>query len=288
MTPKTREASATLSTSSSGSESTEHLKEAAGELASDVKETASHVAGRAKQQVGRQVESQKDRAAGGLGEMANALRQTSSQLREQKSSSMPEYMERAADQVDRVSGYLRGASVGEMVEGVERFARRDPVLFFGGAFTLGLLAARFLKASSPRSERYGMPGRGYGYDERYGYRGYAPETSTRYAYSGAEQGVGAMPGYGDAGYGYGGQAANNGNFDARTTASNWPPRTGAQAAPQAGIGSELGGDADLVGSTQAGGSSSTTGRTGSQIGKSGTTGSTSTSGERKAGGKGSV
>ena len=34
---------------------------------------------------------------------------------------------------------------------MEHFARRQPVLFVGGAFTLGLLAARFLKSSGQRS-----------------------------------------------------------------------------------------------------------------------------------------
>ena len=37
------------------------------------------------------------------------------------------------------------------VSSTERFARREPLFFLGGAFVVGLLAARFLK-SSERAE----------------------------------------------------------------------------------------------------------------------------------------
>jgi hypothetical protein len=42
-----------------------------------------------------------------------------------------------------------------MIQEVERFARRQPALFLGGAFTLGLIAARFLKSSSEVSHSMG-------------------------------------------------------------------------------------------------------------------------------------
>ena len=39
-----------------------------------------------------------------------------------------------------------------MQRGVESFARREPLLFIGGAFALGMVAARFLKASAATME----------------------------------------------------------------------------------------------------------------------------------------
>jgi len=95
------------------------------------------------------IDTQKDRAAQGLGNVAQALRQAGDQLRsEQQGPAVHEYIASAANQVERLSGYLRSTDTREMVSGLERFARQQPALFVGGAFMLGLLGARFLKASS--------------------------------------------------------------------------------------------------------------------------------------------
>jgi hypothetical protein len=92
--------------------------------------------------------SQKAKAADGLGCVAQALRRSGEQLRTQDPSTpVQHYVSSAADQVERLSGYLRESSVSDMVNGLEQFARRQPALFIGGAFMLGLLGARFLKSS---------------------------------------------------------------------------------------------------------------------------------------------
>jgi len=115
------------------------------------KHTATQVAGQAREQVTTKAESQKERAVDSLGGVATALRQTSEQLRDQQEGPIPQYVQQAADQVERITGYLRSRSVGDLVNDVERFARREPALFLGGAFALGLLGARFLKSSSPET-----------------------------------------------------------------------------------------------------------------------------------------
>jgi hypothetical protein len=93
--------------------------------------------------------SQKSRAADGLGSVAQALRQSGDTLRSKDPDTpLTQYISSAADQVERLSGYLRSNSVNDMVGGLEQFARRQPALFIGSAFMLGLLGARFLKSSS--------------------------------------------------------------------------------------------------------------------------------------------
>jgi hypothetical protein len=124
------------------------------------KETISNVASQAGGKVASRLDTQKDQAAEGLGSVAQALRQTGDQLREQnKGAAVHEYISSAADQVERLSGYLRSTNVNQMVNQVEQFARRQPALFLGGAFVLGLIGARFLKsssqASSAQSGQYG-------------------------------------------------------------------------------------------------------------------------------------
>ena len=116
------------------------------------KETISNVASQAGDKVASGLDTQKAKAAEGLGSVARALRQSSDQLREQNQGAVvPEYISSAANQVERLSGYLRSTNARDMVTGVEQFARQQPALFVGGAFMLGLLGARFLKSSAQSS-----------------------------------------------------------------------------------------------------------------------------------------
>jgi hypothetical protein len=61
------------------------------------------------------------------------------------------YVESAAESVERLASYVRSTDLRDAVHDVEEFARRSPLLFFGGAFTVGLAAGRFLKSSASRS-----------------------------------------------------------------------------------------------------------------------------------------
>jgi hypothetical protein len=107
------------------------------------KEAASEVAGQTKDKLDDVLRAQKDRATGSIDNVADALRKTGQALEQPG-----EYVERAAERIEQVGGYLREHSLRDIVQDVERFARREPAIFLGGAFTLGLLAARFLKSSS--------------------------------------------------------------------------------------------------------------------------------------------
>jgi hypothetical protein len=53
----------------------------------------------------------------------------------------------AADQAERLAAYLQQTDAREIVHTVEDAARRQPLIFLGGAFILGLAAARFMKAA---------------------------------------------------------------------------------------------------------------------------------------------
>lgn len=80
----------------------------------------------------QQLASRTRGAAGELDDVANALRQTSKQL---DGKSVAPYVEKAAAQIDRVSNLVRTADVRQIRRSVEDFA-------------LGMVAARFLKASA--------------------------------------------------------------------------------------------------------------------------------------------
>jgi len=130
-------------------EVTGQVKETVGQVADQAQQAAGQAVDQARQQVSSRLVDQKDRAADGLTSVAQALRQTSQQLRTQDQQAITSYIENAASQVERVSDYLKNNDLGGLIDDVERFARRQPALFLGGTFVLGLLGARFLKSSRP-------------------------------------------------------------------------------------------------------------------------------------------
>jgi len=107
---------------------------------------------RLKGQAAGQLASQKDRASQGLGSIAAAVRGTSQPLRDQKQEAIADYVDKAAIQIDRFATRLRERDVQDIVHDAERFARARPAVFVGAAFTVGVLAARFLKSSAPAND----------------------------------------------------------------------------------------------------------------------------------------
>ena len=122
-----------------------------GGMVDQARDTVRHLAWEAQEhatdRVRGGVDQGKARVAGTLGSVARTLRQSTQQLRAEDETGASQYIERAADQMDRLATYLQNTNVGEMVDQVEDVARRQPVLFLGGAFVLGLAGARFLKSS---------------------------------------------------------------------------------------------------------------------------------------------
>jgi hypothetical protein len=112
----------------------------------------SGIVDKVKEQAAAQLSSQKDRATQGLGSVASAVRQTTQSLREQQHDTVAGYVEQAADQIERLSERLKNKDVTELLDDAQRLARRQPALFVGGAFALGLVGARFLKSSSSRDD----------------------------------------------------------------------------------------------------------------------------------------
>jgi hypothetical protein len=120
------------------------------------KEKIQRLASQARETAGEQVESRfstgKTRATQTLGTVAQTLKSSSQQLRDQQESGMGKYADQAANKIEELSRYLENASLNDVAGRIENFARREPALFIGGAVALGFLGARFLK-SSQRDQR---------------------------------------------------------------------------------------------------------------------------------------
>ena len=116
------------------------------ELASREVPSVAGVIDQVKQQASSRVNEQKARAAEGLGSVASAIRSASENLRTENQT-LATYADKAVDQIQLFADRMRDKEPAEMVRDAERFARRNPAAFVGGAFVLGLALARFLKSS---------------------------------------------------------------------------------------------------------------------------------------------
>lgn len=141
----------------------QEAKEQAKNLAHDAKEQAKSAANQARDHVQELVGRQKDQAAERLGSLAGALREAGRKLNEgEQAGDFGRYADRAAEQVERLSTYLRDHDARSFVRDTETFARRRPDLFLGGTFIAGLMLARFLKASGTEQGTTGYDGGNYG------------------------------------------------------------------------------------------------------------------------------
>ena len=138
--------------SGSSSQVTEQARQQGQQLAQQARQQAGDLASRGTEQIKGQLANQKHDASQRMVPIQSALRETAQQLRRQGQGSVGQYAERAADQVERFSTYLRETDVDEIMDEVRGFARRRPALFVGSAAAVGFFATRFLKSSSSEGQ----------------------------------------------------------------------------------------------------------------------------------------
>jgi hypothetical protein len=109
------------------------------------------VLGSIQQRVTSRVDEQKNRAAAGLGGIADVIRHAGDELRTENEA-LASYVDMASDQMKRFADHIRERGVADMLDDVNRFARRNPAVFIGGALLVGIGVARFLKASGARND----------------------------------------------------------------------------------------------------------------------------------------
>lgn len=130
--------------------------QSAADIAEAAKNTAGELAGAAKDVAVTRVqgffESNREAAISQIGAVAHALRSASSELAGRQES-LAGAARRAADTIDSFSQVLEQRDLSDALASAQDYARRQPALFFGGAFLLGLAAARFLKASGERQRK---------------------------------------------------------------------------------------------------------------------------------------
>lgn len=127
---------------------------------------------------------------------ASALRQTSTQLREQGKEAPARAMETVAERVEGASDWLKQSDGEAILHDIERLARERPMAVILGGLALGFSASRLLKASSTQRYRTGVGSDSYGdYSSSYnaGYTG-GGRTSGAYTSGGYAGGIPASTG----------------------------------------------------------------------------------------------
>jgi hypothetical protein len=120
------------------------------------------------QRVKEGADQQKNRAADGLGGIAQVFQHAGNEMRSENET-LASYVDMAGDRLRRFADQVRERGVEDMLEDVQRFARQRPAMFIGGAFLLGLGVARFMKSSSEHDgRRYGYADGGNEYGSEFG------------------------------------------------------------------------------------------------------------------------
>jgi hypothetical protein len=133
---------------------TEQVKDTAKQALGQGQQAAGQAIDKAKDSVKSQLSSQKEKAVSTLGSFTDALHQTGNQLRDSGQGVFGGYADSLANQIDRAVDYLRENDIDDLTAQVEDFARKQPALFIGGSFVLGIALARFLKSSQSGTSTY--------------------------------------------------------------------------------------------------------------------------------------
>jgi hypothetical protein len=270
-TPSTTDYGTTYSgagTTNTGQSATDKLSNKASQVADQVQSAAAPVVDQAKQAVSQAADqakttatsalaNQKNSTAQTLSSVSNAVDQVSNQLRQNdQTAPYAHYVDMVGDQVQRAANYLQNHDIRQIVGEVQDFARREPALFLGGTFVLGLLAARFLKSSPQSQQNYNQQGwsnqnRSYGggYNRSYGgygtYGSYGNRFSSPNTYPPAT-GYSRGGNYGTSNYGtgsYGTGAPNTTGGFTGTSGASGANRTGAPSTSRSQSGSYTPGSA---------------------------------------------
>jgi hypothetical protein len=129
---------------------TEAAKEKLGQAGVQAQEKAQEVADRARSRAREQIDQRSTQAGEQLSSIVQAIRKSGDELRSQDQQAPARAVDRVSEQAERLSGYLKESDADRILRDVEDLARRQPWALAAGAFVVGLLGSRFVKASSSR------------------------------------------------------------------------------------------------------------------------------------------
>lgn len=131
----------------------QQIAETVDQAVSQTADTISQV----KEQAGSVFMDQRDRAVSSLSGLADAMRETGKTLANQidegsdsaggSAAAIGPFIDDIADRLTHSADYLKDIEVGQLISDAEDLARRQPLLFVGALFGVGVVGARLLKGS---------------------------------------------------------------------------------------------------------------------------------------------
>jgi hypothetical protein len=125
------------------------------DAASTAQEKAGELTTKGKSRLAEQLDDRTTTVGSQARSVAQSLRQSTEQLRNEGNTGAANVAEQAATHIERIGSYLEQKGGNDILRDVESFARRRPWMIAGISVLGGIAAARFLKASSERRyDRY--------------------------------------------------------------------------------------------------------------------------------------
>jgi ElaB/YqjD/DUF883 family membrane-anchored ribosome-binding protein len=142
---------------------TESVADTAKNLLDQAKDTAGQAYEAATEKAATKLDEKKSDLSGGLASVADTVRTVGRNLKSGDAQNAitgttAKYTDAAAQKLDQVANYFERRNAREMVRDLEGYARQNPAMFIAAAAALGLLAARFLKSTTPRYNEQGRGG----------------------------------------------------------------------------------------------------------------------------------
>jgi hypothetical protein len=120
------------------------------DAASEIGDSAAEAARAARDKAEDLAEEGKAAGANRMQGFARAARKAAEDL-EGESPEIARYVRQAADGLQNAASSVRSRSVGEIMDMVEDFARRQPTAYFGSTVLAGFMLSRFMKSRSGRT-----------------------------------------------------------------------------------------------------------------------------------------
>lgn len=132
---------------------TDAIKDVFNQAKESTGQVASQAYGVAAKKATSVIGEQKANLTEGLSSVADSIRKMGESLRGTEQPTgvanlTAQYSDTLADKVEQISGYIDKKDLSGLVRDIRNLAHNNPALFLGGAFTLGILAARFLKSGN--------------------------------------------------------------------------------------------------------------------------------------------
>ena len=123
------------------------------EAAQVAQEKAQEAKGKARDRVRTEVDTRSTQAGEQAESVAHDVRSVGEHLRSEGKDKPAELADKAAERVAEISDYLKRSDGDAILRDAERLGREKPWAVMAGGIALGIVASRFLKASSSRRYR---------------------------------------------------------------------------------------------------------------------------------------